>query len=526
MFSEGEFSNKLPSQTAPEILNADLSTIVMLLLDWGVSRPEELLQELPFVDPPTGDALQRALSLLNSLGAVEELDGGRRVSITDHGRAINKLPMHARLATCIVRASTEAELAIAVITAALLDSDAPVSQGRTTADLSIRVEDVLSDEKSAKSIGKYAAKISSDALDAVKKIIGEQNFRTDAIASLGISLLPGFSDLVAQEIRSDNGGSIYKLALGRNAKLFTDSSSPEYSVVVETATGDDGNARITTFAPIDRKSIANIAEEITKVYTEPTKGHEVRARRVICIGDIELSSNPLPSPPADEVASVLLDAIRRLGGVSDALLKPLPKSKREEVEVLRDRVRLAYDLSAEEEREFFSPHFAALDAQERGEGDETDALLLEELVEPWLGACLSLASVDLYEILVNALGGMERQIDEIVPQRIEAPDGFSIRITYADGVPLASGKLQQFFGTTESPMIGSRNNRIPVTLSLLSPAGKPLAQTQDLAFFWKEAYPQVRAEMRGRYPKHPWPEDPMSAKATRNTNKQERAKNA
>lgn len=526
LYSEGEFNNKLPSQTAPEIFNADLSTIVMMLLDWGVSRPEEILEELPFVDPPTEDSLKRALTLLSSLGAVEELDGGRRFSITNHGRAINKLPMHPRLATCVARASTEAEVAAAIITAALLDSDAPVSQVRTTANLSTRVQDILSDEKSAKSIEKYAARISSEALDAVKKAIDEQSFRSDAIASIGISLLPGFSDLVGQQIRAGTGGSLYKLALGRPAKLFADTGSPEYSIVVETSTGDDGTARIISIAPIDRKYLEDVAKKMDKVYTEPAKGHEVRARQVICIGDIELSSTPLPSPPADEVASVLLDTIRQLGGVSEALLKPLSKSKRAEVDLLRDRVRLAYDLTPVEEREYFPPYFAALDAQERGGGDKTDAPLLEELVEPWLGACSSLASVDLYEILVNALGGMEHHIDEIVPRRIEAPDGSSIKITYADGVPLASGKLQQFFGTTESPMIGPRTNRIPVTLSLLSPAGKPLAQTQDLDFFWKEAYPQVRAEMRGRYPKHPWPEDPKSAKATRNTNKQERAKNA
>ena len=528
LFSEGEFNKKLPSQSAPEILSTDLTPIVMMLLDWGVSRPnQEICEDLPFVDPPSEDALERALALLENIGAVKQLDGGQRYAVTDHGKSINKIPMHPRLATCIVKASSETEAAISVIAAALLDSDAPEGRlGRASADLSERVRDILADAHSAKRIERYAARLGNGALEAVKKAIADQSFRSDAVACLGTALLPGFSDFVAQRRGTDDRATLYKLALGRTAKLSPISAAPDYIVVVETSTSDDGNTQIISFAPIYQNALVTIATDSTKVFTEPAKGYEVRARSVRSIGDIELSSTPLPSPPADKVASVLLDTIRRIGGVSDALLKPLTKERRlAKVELLRDRVRLAFELSSKEEQDFFPPYFAALDAQEQGGGDETDALLLEEMVEPWLGACSSLASLDLHEILMSALGGMGRHLDDIVPERIEAPDGTSVKISYTGGVPLASGKLQQFFGTTESPMIGPSANAIPVTLSLLSPAGKPLAQTKDLQYFWKEVYPNVRAEMRGRYSKHPWPEDPFTAKATRGTNKQERAKN-
>ena len=527
MYSEGEFSKKLPSQSIPEILSTDLTPIVMMLLDWGVSRPnQEICEDLPFVNPPSENSLERDLTILENIGAVKQLDGGQRYAITDHGRSINKLPMHPRLATCVVGASSEAEVAISVIAAALLDSDAPEGrQGRASADLSGRVRDILADTHSAKRIERYAARLGNGALEAAKKAIANESFRSDAVECLGTALLPGFSDLVAQRRGTDDRATLYKLALGRTAKLSSTSGSPDYSVVVETSTSDGGNTQIISFAPIDQKSLSAIATDSTKVFTEPTKGHKVRARSVRSIGHIELSSTPLPSPPADKIASVLLDTIRHIGGVSDALLKPLAKERRAKVELLRDRVRLAYELSSKEERDFFPPYFAALDAQEEGDGDETDALLLEEMVEPWLWACSSIASLNLHEILMSALGGMGRHLNDIVPERIEAPDGSSINISYTDGVPLASGKLQQFFGATESPMIGPAANAIPVTLSLLSPAGKPLAQTKDLQYFWKDVYPNVRAEMRGRYSKHPWPEDPFTAKATRGTNKQERSKN-
>jgi ATP-dependent helicase HrpB len=198
---------------------------------------------------------------------------------------------------------------------------------------------------------------------------------------------------------------------------------------------------------------------------------------------------------------------------------------------LCSRVRLAAKLSGNNNAELVWPTcFASLDALQ-GNGSaasEEDSMSLEELVDPWLAAAGSLKRVDIYEILLGSLmPDQQRQLDAEYPFKIDAPDGSKIPVRYStttDTPPTASAKLQQFFGTVESPAVGPINNRLPLSLSLLSPSGKEvLAQTVDLPFFWKETYPAVRAEMRGRYAKHPWPEDPLTAVATRGTKKQQQA---
>jgi len=193
-----------------------------------------------------------------------------------------------------------------------------------------------------------------------------------------------------------------------------------------------------------------------------------------------------------------------------------------EIAELQKRMELARKC-AEEEDDTWPPCFASLDAVTNGQGTDDDERILLDMIEPWLGAAASLKSLDLSAVLQSQLTvTQQNELDALFPTAIEAPDGSNVPISYNSNTgPIASAKLQQFFGTSESPRVGPPGkSSIPVALSLLSPSGRPLAQTTDLSFFFTEVYPSVRAEMRGRYPKHPWPEDPMTATATRLTKRQ------
>jgi ATP-dependent helicase HrpB len=337
--------------------------------------------------------------------------------------------------------------------------------------------------------------------------------------AIGESLLPGFIDLVAER-RGDAsyGGSTYMLSLGRTARLDDVRDGSEYGVVVETSTSDDGIVRIRSFAPISSEALHRVAQEKDVVFTVPSRNHEVRSRRSLMVGALELRSTPLSSPSGAEVSRILLETIRSLGGVDRALLQNMPQDKRASVEDLRQRVRLAMTLDSHSD---WPSCFLVLDKLHNGTATEEDVSDIEALVEPWLSSERSL-KVDFLEILRGSFSNDQLvRLNRDFPLQIDAPDGTRIPISYRGETPTASAKLQQFFGSVESPTVGPQNNRLPISLSLLSPAGKLLSETIDLPFFWEEVYPSVRSEMRGRYAKHPWPEDPMSAIPTRQTKKQQ-----
>ncbi|KAL3764071.1 hypothetical protein ACHAW5_010441 [Stephanodiscus triporus] len=521
IFSEVEFE-KLSQHTTPEISSTDLVPIVLLLSEWGCTSANEIYDDLPFLDPPPKDALTKAYQILLDLGALKGFrlanDKRKRYRLTDHGRKIVRLGTHPRFATAIIKATElgDAPLAAAVIAASLLEHEKNVGQ---ESNLALRVNDAIKDGPKSiigKELLTFASGISKEAASAVlKALLGEMSV-TQVSDCVSTALLPGFIDLIAQRKGTASyGGSTYMLSIGQSARLDEKEDEGEYIIVLDTSTGDDGKTRIRSYLKIDSSEIRDIASTEEEVYVVASKGYEVRKRRITKVGALVLSSTPLPLPSSEEITDILLDTINSLGGVKALVFQS--KKNMDEIAELLKRVGLAQLYFRDET---WPPCFASLDAiQNRNETDEDEKVLVD-MIEPWLGAAGSL-KLDLLNILRTQLNRTHQDQLDLFPTSIRAPDGSAIPVIYNSEVgPMASAKLQQFFGQQDSPTVGPPGNAIPVSLILLSPSGKPLAQTINLPFFWAETYPSVRAEMRGRYPKHPWPDDPMSAVATRLTKKQ------
>ena len=528
IFPNNDF-DKMQQHAVPEIMSTDLVPTTLLLSEWGCTSANEILNDMPFVDSPPEDALKRAYNMLVDLGALEDYKvpntRKRGYRVTNHGRHVVKMATHPRFATAIVRSGGQkAQLVSAVVSAALMDGDELPRKERET-NLSISIRNILK-EGSSSYVGKrllnFASRISEDASSAVFDALSTSDIDIDEVTT-GTALLPGFIDLIAKRKGDASyGGSRYELSLGQSARLDDRRDASEYILVIDTSTGDDGKTRIRSYVDIESSTLRDVSSEVDEVYVVESKGYEVRARKTTKVGSLVLSSVPLPSPSAEQTTELLLDTIDDIGGVT-ALLSLQSKKGAQEISDLRQRIRFATELSDIE----WPPCFSSIDAIEKGVGTAEDENVVSSLLEPWLAGAGSLKSLDLLSILSTQLN-IEQQLylDKYFSTQIEAPDGSLVPITYAENGPVASAKLQQFFGCTESPTLGEVGRSVPVTLYLLSPAGKVLAQTIDLPFFWQDVYPNVRAEMKGRYPKHPWPEDPTNSKATRLTKKQQQAQMA
>jgi len=546
LYTETDFEQDFSEQSPPEIVSTDLAPILLLLADWGTSTVSEILHDMPFVDPPDQASLQRAERFLVEIGALERTGDNHRFLLTDRGRKISKMPCHPRLATAISEArkrtgEDETLLAASIAAAFCLDDESSAQAGTSTngnnndPNLAYTIQSVLQTPFKFAALVRFARRVCSTegqtSVAALQK--NENDFETRAISNLGKAMLPGFVDLVGER-KGDASydSSNYFLALGKSCRLGF-RQSPSYILAVETNTGPDGISRVRSYVPLEKDLLEQLAVEKELLYTVPSKGYQVRAKKVRSVGRIELSSSPLPIPSSDRISQALLEAMTyNLGGIGNALLMFLTPNEKSKVEELVSRIRLDEELTGDND---WPTCFEALDPSSNDSDSDSRHQVLTELVEPWLGSVKSLKELKTVDILLSTLTPeRQRYLDEYYPVFVNAPDGSKVPVRYVrhdetshgdDTVgtscrPLATAKLQQFFGAQETLRVGPSGTTIPLTLSLVSPAGKPLAETGDLPFFWKEVYPSIRSEMRGKYPKHPWPEDPLVAIATRKTKKQ------
>jgi ATP-dependent helicase HrpB len=490
---------QLLAHAPPEIRQADLAPLALDLAAAGVDDP----RELRWIDPPSPAGFAQARELLRELGALDETR-----ALTDLGRGMAALPMHPRLAAMVLAARGTPNAALACDVAALFsERDVLRSTGTPPdADLALRVQ-LLHDRRADARSGSLLASAEIDR-DAVRRARAESariarqlRITADECASpdtsaLGSLLARAYPDRVAQ--RRDGSRARFVLRNGRGAELPAGQSLFDASYIVAANLDDvgaDGRIFLASALRLDELRAEFSGQIVTEDLMEfdETTG-AVEARRRERLGEIILRDVRLADPPPELATAALLAAVRRAG------VAAIPWSDA----VRRMRARIAF-----------------VARSESGWPDVSDEALAATL-DDWLAPRLTgarrmsdLARVDLTEALLSLLDWRQRaRLDELAPTHLVVPTGSRIPVDYSDpDTPTLSVRLQEVFGLTESPRVA--NGRVPVTMRLLSPAHRPVQVTRDLAGFWRTSYFEVRKALRGRYPKHEWPEDPLAATPTR-----------
>ncbi|MFI8422630.1 ATP-dependent helicase HrpB [Streptomyces sp. NPDC085479] len=471
---------------APEIRIADLADFALRAACWG----DPAAEGLALLDPPPAGALLAARSVLGAIGAVDEAG-----KATGRGVRMARLGLHPRLGRALLDGAAEVGARRAAEVVALLSEEPPREYGDDLAAAwreARRGGDAYGARWRAEVRRLERAAASADAGQGGGTAGGGGD---DRVAGVVTAL--AFPERVARA--REQGGHL--MVSGSGARLAEGSglrSAPWLAVAVADRTARDATARVRLAAVVDEAVARRAAGHLLSAGEEVRwEDGDVVARSVERLGAVELAVRPLGAA-ADPVLvrEALLDGLRREG-------TGLLRWGREAVEL---RERLAF-----------------LRGAVGGAWPEVTEEALVERAEEWLEPELSRAArradlgrIDAGEALRRLLpwaSGEAGRLDELAPERIEVPSGSRIRVAYGEGRPVLAVKLQEMFGLAETPRVAG----VPVLVHLLSPAGRPAAVTADLASFWRDGYRAVRAELRGRYPKHPWPEDPAVAVPTRHT---------
>ncbi|HEV7276251.1 MAG TPA: ATP-dependent helicase HrpB [Devosiaceae bacterium] len=474
LWGEGQDAARPPFDR-PEMLEADLTGLVLDLASWGITDPAKLR----FLDPPPKPAWTEARTLLEALGALDAAG-----QVTAEGTALARLPLHPRLAHMVYRAAAEGEAAAAAQLAVLLSER---GLGGTDLDLAQRLTRFRTEgggraEQARRLAARWAKAAGGDAV-------------AGGAADAGRHLARAYPDRVAQ---AAGGRGRYRLVNGRAGMMeATEALAGAPFLVVTDITGSAANGRIRAAAAIDRSTLedlfaSRIREQTVLAYDDGTCS--VRARRLRELGAVRLEDVAAPVGDAPEVAEKLAAGLARTG------IQSLPWTR----EQLALRARSSFlhrrlgqewpDLSdaalASDGAAWLIPHLEGCSALSQITGSTLSAAL--ETLLPW---------------------PRRAEIERLLPSHFDAPSGSRLPIDYeAENGPALEARVQELFGLTSHPSVAG--GRIPLLVVLLSPAQRPIQTTRDLPGFWRGSWREVAKELRGRYPRHSWPEDPASAAAT------------
>jgi ATP-dependent helicase HrpB len=484
LWGEGA-DRSLAAYAPPEVCVADLAPLALDLAAWGTEAGA-----LKWLDAPPAATLTSARDLLQRLGALD--DSGK---VTPHGRAMQQFPAHPRLAHLLLKARELGATSLASELAALLSDRDLLRAGGGARDSDMRTRlDVL--RKGGADRG---------ALDRVRRAqrqfaaqLGEPDSRSDTVDA-GVLLGLAYPDRIAR--RRPGADARYQLSNGRGAVFASAESIAREEFIVAVDLDDrDREARIQLAAPLAKADLLQyFAPQLVRadelVWDE--RHEAVAARRVIRLDQLIVEEKPLNDVPREASAAAMLTGVRAMG------LEALP-----------------WD---DEARNFVARSEFVRRLERKDVADwpdlSRDALAADlGWLEPFLQGATRRAQLNRVPLLdaLQARLGYERQrkLEELAPTHVSLPTGSRARIDYlSDNAPIASMRMQEVFGLAATPRIGG--GAVPVTFELLSPARRPLQVTRDLASFWKNAYVEVRKDMRGRYPRHYWPENPLEAEPTR-----------
>lgn len=460
----------LPAQPDPEIRTTDLTRLALELACWGTPDGTGL----GWWDPPPPGALAAGRAVLTALGA---LTG---TGVTDRGRRMSEVGLHPRLARALLDGARAVGTRTAAEVVALLDDDTLA----TSTDLG----DSLRALRGGRDADRWRREVRR-----LTRLVDETGPATGDPA-LVVAL--AFPERLAR--RRSPGSRVYLMAGGTAAELDGPAGAEWLAIARADRRPGHTEGRIRLAARADQPLAEQAGASLMSTVDDVAWAEDVVARRVTRLGAIVLTDRPLADPDPAAVRAALVEGLR---ATNLGLLRWTDGATR-----LRARLALL--------------HRAVGDPWP----DVADPALLDRL-DDWLGPELAtarrraaLAATDTHAALSRLLPWpAATRLDELAPDRLRVPSGANVRVDYSADEPVLPVKVQEAFGWTETPTIAG--GRVPVLLHLLSPAGRPVAVTRDLPSFWRDGYQQVRSELRGRYPKHPWPVDPTTATPTARTNR-------